>query len=181
MSENTLYTFHGPLSLRGWTIGKEKGEDRKKIHTWKISRRKKFIQPEQAEKHTYKLRRRNNMHTRQTKKKKIIRRVELTSLHPSLVFSNGRFLRRNLWLTIDGFVYTSAIWLDVSLSSLQLKKVSLHMMMSTSLCYLQRCFVELCQNENTFHQRSGKFGTWFSIGTICVVVVSLGYISHYPK
>ena len=27
------YTFHGPLSLRGWTTGKVKGEDRKKsIH-----------------------------------------------------------------------------------------------------------------------------------------------------
>ena len=67
------YTFHGPLSLRGWATGKVKGEDKKKIHTRKNSREKKFIQPEQAERHTYKLRRRKNMHTRQTK----IRHIQL--------------------------------------------------------------------------------------------------------
>ena len=145
--------------------------------------KKKFIQPQQAEKHTYKLRGRKNMHTRQTK----IWYIQLLAglnwpPHTSpFFFCNGPFLRRNLWLTIDGFVYTSAIWLDVSLSSLQLKKVRLHVMMSTPLCYLQRCFVELCQNENTFHQRPGKFGTWLSIRTICDIVVSLGYIAHYPK
>ena len=144
----------------------------KKIHTaWTV--RKTYIQAKKKKKHAHQ--------ANQNKTYTTTRRVELTSPHLALLFSNGPFLRKNLWLTIDGFVYTSAIWLDVSLSSLQLKKVSLHMMMSTSLCYLQRCFVELCQNENTFHQRSGKFGTWFSIRTIYVVVVSLGYIAHYPK
>ena len=120
----------------------------KKIHTAGTGR-ETYIQAKKKKKHAHQVNQ-NIIYT-------ITRRVELTSPHLFLLFPNCPFVRRNLLLTTDGFVDTSAIWLVVSFPSLQLKKVSLHMMMSKPLCYLQRCFVELCQNENTFYQRSGKF------------------------
>ena len=105
------YTFHGPLSLRGWAIGKVKGEDRRKIHTRNNSREKKihtagtgrktYIQAKKKKKHAHQANQ-NIIYT-------ITRGVELTSLHLFLLFPNCPFLRRNLLLTTDGFVDTSAI------------------------------------------------------------------------
>ena len=133
----------------------------------KNSHDKPFIQPEKAEKkHIQAEKRKNDVHkANQNTQGRIV------SPHLPLLFCNGLFLRRNVRLTIDGYVYVSAIWLDVSHSSLQPKKVSLNMMMSKSLCYLQRCFIDLCQNKNTFHQRPGKSETCFSIRTIYVIMI----------
>ena len=77
--------------------------EKKRERTEKKSINEKF----HVEKNSYNLNRQKNIHTsyeeettctpgKPKKKKKITRRVELTSLHLSLVFSNGRFLRRNL-------------------------------------------------------------------------------------
>ena len=63
---------------------------------------------------------------------------------PDLDHPKGMYPR----LTIEGYLYTSAIWMDVSLTSLQLKKVSPHKLFFTPLCYLQGCFVILHRNEN---------------------------------
>ena len=63
------YTFHGPLSLREWTIGKVKGEDRKKIHTAGTGR-KTYIQAKKKKKHAHQV--------NQRILNKITRRVELT-------------------------------------------------------------------------------------------------------
>ena len=61
--------LHLPWTIKFEGMGhwKRKGRGLKKIHTRKNSREKKFIQPEQGEKTTYKLRGRKNMHTRQPK------------------------------------------------------------------------------------------------------------------
>ena len=61
--------LHLPWTIKFEGMGhwKRKGRGLKKIHTRKNSREKKFIQPEQGEKTTYKLIRRKNMHTRQPK------------------------------------------------------------------------------------------------------------------